>query len=44
MEKKRFERPEMTIITFANEDIIVTSSGAGDPYWKGNDFPEIPED
>ena len=29
MEKKKFERPELEVIQFNNEDIIVTSSNGG---------------
>lgn len=38
--KKKFEKPELEVIEFTNEDIIVTSSGGdfGDPDPKPGDI------
>lgn len=36
--KKKFEKPELEVVSFAREDIIVTSDNGDleDPYWGGD--------
>ena len=37
--KKKYERPELIVITFTNDDII-TTSGEYDPYTANGQFDE----
>lgn len=37
MEEKKFENPELEVIYFDAEDIILTSDGK----WGNSDFPEL---
>ena len=34
--KKKFENPELVIVLFGSDDVIVTSSGAEDEYASGD--------
>jgi len=38
MEDKKFQNPELTIIEFCKEDIIVTSNGDEEGFENGPDY------
>ena len=42
--EKKFNKPELAIVEFAKEDIIVTSGGFGNGYGQNGDFWGDPAD
>ena len=42
--EKKFNKPELTVIKFASDDIIVTSGGLGNGFGQAGDFWGDPAD
>jgi hypothetical protein len=34
MSKKKYKKPEMSIISYENDCVLLAGSGEDDPYWK----------